>query len=158
MPARTRILAAAAVAAVSLPGCGGSTRAPAHPSPTAAKRPPSTSSTTVARRLRIPGRLAGELARATVTPKGQADVIRRFAGAGRYAVRVACSAGGPDVKAAYTVYKTTARSSRKLTSGGFPCDGNVYVNSVGRLHAGVQVSFTRLPRRVVDGYAIVVPE
>jgi hypothetical protein len=142
--------------ALVISACGGSTASKhqgrRHASPTPAGL--------ATRSLQVPKRQAGELARATVTPEGQTDVVRRMPAARRYAVRVACVASGPDAKAAYTVYDTDTTPARpqELTSGGFPCDGTEYENGVGRLHSGIQISFSRLPRHVAGGYAIVVPE
>lgn len=86
--------------------------------------------------------------------------MERDPGARRYLVRFACSAQRPSAWAGYVVYDTDSTSShpRKLTSGGFPCDGTEYANSIGKLRSGVQIAFTTLPSGVVAGYAIVVPE
>jgi hypothetical protein len=117
--------------------------------------------------VRVPPRVAGEVARVVVTKQGSGKAFRNVPGVpvaeGRtYTVEVACAAGRATDGSSYAVYDAapgTWGHGEPLYSRPFACDGAVQRTVHLGLPAGrVQIDVRGLPADAVTAYALIRPE
>src|SRR6478735_1324671 len=117
--------------------------------------------------VRVPGPVAGEVARVVVTGEGARKAFRNVPGVpvskGRtYVVEVACAAGRHSDGTSYAIYDAapgTWGHGEPLYSRPFTCDGSVQRTANLGLPAGrVQIDVRGLPADAVTAYALIRPE
>lgn len=117
--------------------------------------------------VKVPGPVAGEVARVVVSKDGAGKAFRNVPGVpvaeGRtYVVEVACAAGRPSDGTSYAIYDAapgTWGHGEPLYSQPFACDGSVQRTANLGLPAGrVQIDVRGLPADAVTAYALIRPE